>query len=222
LWHVHIPKTAGTSFFSAADESGWDYLSTNSLSASAGDLQKVARSLRTSPHSLSRTIVSGHWQLFRHLDSVAPSDRVVVFVRDPVECMASEFNYAIDVVNGASNVHAGEAQPFLDRGLDPTSFRRTYERSFFAFNLQCSFLSLNGACASAIKNLTASNADLLPCEAMDQTIAQYFPSVPQRRVNASNRHISATEIPRAIREEILVRSAQDVLLHQIARMRLDG
>src|SRR5690606_13586982 len=29
LWHVHIPKTAGTSFWAAASASGWGFINTN-------------------------------------------------------------------------------------------------------------------------------------------------------------------------------------------------
>ena len=219
LWHVHIPKTAGSSFFSAAEESGWGYINTNLLSESVGDMQRLAHAVRLSPKIDGSVIISGHWQLLQHLDSINRSDRVVVFVRDPVECMISEFNYAVDVVNCEPNVHFGEPWPFLDRGLDPTSFKRTYERGFFVFNLQCSFLSADGTCASALKNLSACNAELLPSDAVNRAVSEFFAPVAQRRINVSNKHVTSVDIGRLMREEIVVRSHQDILLNQIAGMR---
>jgi hypothetical protein len=219
LWHVHIPKTAGSSFFSAAADSDWGYLNTNTLSESIGDVPRLATAVHLSPGKSARAIISGHWQLFVQLDSIAPFDRVVVFVRDPLECIVSEFNYAVDVVNGRSNVHLGEPAQFLERGLDPTSFKKSYDCGFFAANLQCSFLAVEGTCESALKNLAACSAELSPPDAVNHAIAKFFPTVSQRWINVSNKHVRSVDISRSLREEIVVKNQHDLFLHQIAKAR---
>lgn len=219
LWHVHIPKTAGTSFFAAANTSGWGYVNTNLLSGAAGDLQRIAAALRLCEEPHGRAIISGHWHFLQYLDCIGPFDQVIAFVRNPLESWISEFNFAVDVVQGRSNVHAAEAAPFLARGLDPNSFVESYKRGYFIANLQCSYLSSDATCASALKNLATCNAELLPSDAVNSAIARYFPRVARQNVNVSRKHVTTVDIHPSLREEILVVNGHDCVLNQIAEMR---
>ncbi len=219
LWHVHIPKTAGSSFYGAARDGRWGFVNTNVLSGAVGNLQQVAAAVRHAPGPQSRAIISGHWNLARYMDSIGPFDPVVVFVRDPLEMAISEFNYAVDVVNRSANVHGADPTPMLDRGLDPESFQRTYQRGFFVRNVQCAYLSPDATCTSALKNLTLLNADLLPTAAANPAITKYFAIVPQQRINVSRKHIKSADVSSSLREEILVESHHDVVLNGIAEMR---
>jgi hypothetical protein len=219
LWHVHIPKTAGSSFFSAAVDSDWSYVNTNLLSDARGDLRLAAQGVRLRSTKSGWAIISGHWPLFQHLGSIGPFDRVVVFVRDPLECLVSEFNYAVDVVNGSKNVHQGRPTEFLARGLDPTSFQKSYAAGFFNTNSQCHFLALDGTCESALKNLAACNGELSPSDTVEQCIAKFFPKVRNRWDNVSNKHFRSRDIGPAMREELLLKNQHDFLLHQIAESR---
>ncbi len=220
LWHLHIPKTAGTTFFTAAVESGWGFVNINTLSDSLGSVHRLAGAIRLRPEDDGDVIISGHWHLFDYLDCIPREDRILVFVRDPLELMVSEFNYAVDVVNRRSNVHAGEAAPFFERGLDPMSFRRTYDRGFFSFNLQCSYLSKRGTFRSALDNLNRCHAELIPSEYVNRAILRHFPHVAERRDNVSNKYVHTGDIDRTTREKILVRCHHDVLLYQSAKWRL--
>ncbi len=219
LWHVHIPKTAGTSFFSTAVESGWGYVNTNILADAIGNLQQVAAAVRLSPGTKGRTIISGHWHLWQSIDGIGPFDHVVAFVRDPVELCISEFNYAVDAVIGRPNVHSVDPKPFLARGLDKTSFLKTLENGFFAWNAQCSYLSADATCGSALKNLATCQAELLPCDAVDSAASRFFPAVAQPRENVSNKHVRSVDLDGLLREEIIVRNNHDFLLYEIAKMR---
>jgi len=219
MWHVHIPKTAGTSFYSAAQDSGWGYVNTNLLSGAAGDLRRVASAVRLCAGPHGRAIITGHWHLLQHLDCIGPFDQVVSFVRNPLESCISEFNFAVDVVHRQPNVHAAEAGPFLARGLDPNSFLETYKRGFFVANLQCSYVSSDATCAAAIKNLATCNAELLPSCAVNSAITRYFPKVARKNANVSNKHVTSADLHPQLREEILVMHAHDCVLNQIAEMR---
>jgi len=221
LWHVHIPKTAGTSFFAAAMDSGWGYINLNRLSAATGDLQKVADSLRIGPEIRSRLIISGHWHLWRYLGDIDPADPVVIFVRDPLEAMISEFNFAVDVVNGSDNVHAADPSVMLDRGFDPASFQNSYRQGFFVANVQCSYLAHDSLCQTVLANLGRLNAELLPASAVDYATRKYFATIGRRRENVSLKHLACHDLDRSLREELMLRSSQDVLLHEIARRRFE-
>ncbi len=219
LWHVHIPKTAGTSFFAAATASGWGYVNYNRLLAAAGDVQKVAESLRIGPEIRSRLIISGHWHLWRQLSDIDPVDPVVIFVRDPLEAMISEFNFAVDVVNGSDNVHAASPSVMLDRGFDPASFPNSYRQGFFVANVQCSYLAHDSLCQTVLANLARLNAELLPSSAVDYATRKYFATIGRRRENVSRKHIELHDLAPSLREELLLRSTQDVMLNEIARRR---
>lgn len=219
LWHVHIPKTAGSSFFDAAVASGWGFVNTNMLSGALGDPQLVAESIRLSPEPTGPTIISGHWSFSQYFDCIGPFDQVVAFVRHPLDHCISEFNYAVDVFHGRTNVHAADPQPMLDRGLDPTSFQRSLEQGYFLGNVQCGYLSSDGTCATALKNLTSCRAELLPSAAASEAIARYFPTAGRRRVNVSNKHVTKGDVEPAVREKILLMSSQDFLLNEIAETR---
>ncbi len=219
LWHVHIPKTAGTSFFDAATETGWGYVNANTLSGAVDNLQELASAVCVSSDPNRGVVITGHWKLFHHLHCIGPFDRVVVFVRDPLESFISEFNFAVDVVNRRPNVHLADPKLFLDRGLDPDSFTNSYENGFFTCNVQCSFLADDATCQSALRNLAKCNADLLPSDAANQMIGEIFPAAESRRANVSNKHISSLDLGRSLREELLVQCNQDFLLNQIARTR---
>ena len=219
LWHVHIPKTAGTSFFAVASDSGWGYVNYNRLLAAAGDVQKVADSLHIGPEIRSRLIISGHWHLWRHLSDIDPADPVVVFVRDPLEAMISEFNFAVDVVNGSENVHAADPSVMLDRGFDPTSFQNSLRQGFFVADVQCSYVAHDSLCHTALANLARLNAELLPSNAVDYATRKYFATIGRRRENASHKHIELHDLAPSLREELLLRSTQDVMLNEIARRR---
>jgi hypothetical protein len=217
LWHVHIPKTGGSSFFAAAVEGGWGYVNTNKLQDAVGDLEGVAGAVRLGPKGSA--IVSGHWLLTRFGGSIGPFDRVVVFVRDPVELCLSEFNYAVDVVQGRENVHAATPEAFLQRGLVPGSFSHTFERGFFQPNMQCARLSDQGTCESALRNLAGCQAELLPHDAVDRTIERYFPAARRQRVNVSNKHVHRAEVEPSMRARLILSSGHDFLLHEVARLR---
>jgi hypothetical protein len=107
----------------------------------------------------------------------------------------------------------------LDRGLDPESFVRSYERGFFISNVQCCYLADDATCATALANLANCQAELLPCEAASRVISRYFPGIAHRRINASNKHVRSEDICRSLREEIGVRSGEDYLLNHIAQIR---
>jgi hypothetical protein len=219
LWHVHIPKTAGSSFFAAAAESGWGFVNTNMLSEAGDDLRRVASAVRPSPTAKGGTIVSGHWRLPQYLGSIGPFDRVVVFVRDPVERFISEFNYAVDVLHGHPNVHAADPTPFLERGLEPESFSKSYQRGFFSGNVQCSYLSADATCASTLSNLAKCHAELLPYDAVDDAVSRYFPGVARKRMNASNNHVRSADVGCSLREEIIAANHHDFVLQEIAKSR---
>lgn len=219
LWHVHIPKTAGSSFFDAAEASGWGFVNTNMLSGAVGDKQRVAESIRLSPDPTGPTIITGHWSFPQYFDCFGPFDQVVAFVRDPVEQCISEFNYAVDVVKGRPNVHAADPQPILQRGLDPQSFQRSFEQGYFFSNLQCGYLSSDATCATSLRNLAACRAALFPSSAASEVISRYFPTAGQRRVNVSTKHVTKADVDGALREAILLMSSQDFLLNEIAELR---
>ncbi len=219
LWHVHIPKTAGTSFLAAATAGGWGIVNLNRLAATANNLLDVASALRVGPETRGRVIISGHWHLWRRLEEIRPGDRVVTFVRDPLEAMISEFNFAVDVVNRAQNVHSADPSIMLDRGLDPSSLVNSYRQGFFVANVQCSYLTQDAQCRTALANLARFDAELLPSDATDYAIRKYFATVEKRRANVSNKHMLQAELPRELREELLLRSSQDFLLSEIAKQR---
>lgn len=219
LWHVHIPKTAGTSFLAAGVDSGWGFVNYNRLAAATGDLQEVADSLHIGPEIRSRLIISGHWHLWRHLADIDPGDPVVIFVRDPLEAMISEFNFAVDVVNGNDNVHTADPSVMLDRGFDPASFENSYRQGFFVANVQCSYLAQDFQCHTALANLSRLNAELLPSRAVDYATRKYFATVGRRHENVSNKHLEFHDLPRSLREEMMLRSTQDVMLNEVAKRR---
>jgi hypothetical protein len=218
LWHVHIPKTAGTSFFTAAVNSGWGYINFNLLAA-ASNMQQVANALRFGPESRNRLIISGHWHLWRHMHDIEPADSVVTFVRDPLDAMVSEFNFAVDVVNQCSHVHSAHPSVMLDRGLDPASFEKSYRQGFFVANVQCSYLAQDFHCHSALANLGRFNAALLPSHAVDYATRKYLAVASLRRENVSQKHLALRDLPLSLREELLLRSGQDALLNDVARRR---
>jgi hypothetical protein len=131
----------------------------------------------------------------------------------------SEFNYAVDVVSGSPDVHEGSPNEFLERGLDPTSFQKSYDAGFFNTNLQCHYLAVDGTCESALKNLAACNGELAPSNSVEQCIARFFPKVSNRWDNVSNKHFHSRDIGPAMREELLLKNQHDFLLHHIAEAR---
>ena len=144
---------------------------------------------------------------------------MLTFVRDPVELLVSQFNYAVDVVRRSANVHAANPAPFLKRGLDPGSFSNTYRRGFFIKNVQCSFLSGDATCASALRSLAGCNAELRPSSTVNELVANLFPGVGETKVNVSTQHVRAVEIDHRLREEIIVRNHHDRLLYEVAESR---
>ena len=223
IWHLHIPKTGGTSFFGTAGRVGCNFVNTNMLSGALGDLSKIANSLRLVGQGNSRTVViSGHWRLPQYRDAIAPFDKVVVFVRDPVQRLVSEFNYAVDVVRGNSNVHASDPQLFLSRGLDPKSFTNTLQSGFFSSNLQCSFLASEATCEAALNACVSCDAEVLPSSAVNHAVSRFFPGAENRRANVSHKHLTAVEITSDVYESILAANSHDFALFQIAQSRFEA
>ncbi|REK19226.1 MAG: hypothetical protein DWQ37_02205 [Planctomycetota bacterium] len=219
LWHVHIPKTAGTSFFLAATQNGWGYVNTNMLAGAVGSEESVAAGLRLDPETAGSGIVSGHWKLHQFMDCVGPFDRVVTFVREPLEFLISSYNYAVDVVSGRDNVHSDDPGPFLKRGLDPESFANSFRRGFFVANVQCSYLAPEATSEAALRNLAQCGGDVYPADAADRALAEFFPSAPPKRANVSNKHVRPLDPDSDLREELLAQNHHDYALYEVARRR---
>jgi len=219
LWHVHIPKTAGTSFFAAGQSAGCGFINTNILEHGSGALNEIAKGVCLPEDQHRATIITGHWPLPRYMDCIGPFDRVVVFVRDPVLRAVSDFNYAVDLVRGGRFVHQADPQPFLDRGLDPASFARSYKRGFFGQNIQCSYLANDGTSAGALRNLTLCDAWLLPSDAVGDAIAECFHRARNQRQNVSNKHVLPDDLDQGLRDELLAANHHDLVLNELAKRR---
>jgi hypothetical protein len=135
--------------------------------------------------------------------------------------MISEFNFSVDVVNGSDNVHAADPRIMLDRGLDPASFENSYRQGFFVANVQCSYLASDSLGHTALANLSRLNVELLPSGAVDYATRKYFAAIGRRRENVSHKHVHLQDLSRALREELMFRSSQDVMLNEIARRRFE-
>lgn len=219
VWHVHIPKTAGSSFCTAAWRSGWGVVNTNALASAGGDLLEVAGAVRLGVRADRPILITGHWRLPRYLPLIGPFDRVVSFTRDPLECCVSEFNFLVDVHHKRPNVHKADTAPFVARGFDPESFERTFERGFFRSNRQCSYLADDSRCASALRLLESCRTELLPSTATSSAIARYFPETQAKQVNVSTKTIRSSDLSEALREQIYVSNAEDFMLNHVAERR---
>ncbi|MBW0365461.1 hypothetical protein KXJ81_04295 [Ensifer adhaerens] len=216
LWHVHIPKTAGTSFWLAAEESGSDHLNTNWL-GDATDVVTMAKAVRLSP-SDNVIVVSGHAPLAQWFDAIGSSDRALTFVREPVEVVISLFNYACDMYHERDTVHSGSVDEFLSLGFDPTSFEASYDSEYIPRNLQCSFLAPDATCRSALELAASANCEILPVQLVDDVIVREFERA-QPRANISSGAVRRENVPQKLLERIYYENAQDYALYAVATER---
>ncbi len=221
LWHVHIPKTAGSSFVSMAMNQGWSFINTNVRQSAIGNPRNLGVGVKIGEQHPEKQLITGHWRLPQFLHCIGPFDRLITFARDPLERLVSEFNYFVDVCNHSPNVHKDNPKTYLNLGFDPECFVRTYENGFFQKNLQCQFLATDSTCVSALANLDRLDAVILPSTALNRITKQYFGISKSPRVNVSNKHLRCEDLDASLKEELLLANQQDLMLWQITSLRYE-
>lgn len=219
VWHIHIPKTAGTTFFESFHSRGWAVAHDSSLKDPSFAFKEMSENF-----SLSRLrtgiIVTGHRPLHDYAPLIGPFDWCIAFVRDPLERAVSYFNYMCTIVASDPERLRPDTQHFLASGLDVSSFEKTYANSaILAPNEQCQYLSESGTCASVLTAVRKPDCLLFDASQVSAVIGSLLKMPDNRRSNVSTSFVQASDLRASFRERILADNSEDVALLRIVRER---
>lgn len=215
VWHPHIPKTAGSSFFSAAYQSGASYFNTNILEG-ASSLTEIGSAFRIACNPL---LISGHFPVHQFENVIGSFDQIVTFVRDPLERAKSMFQYSRDVVDGSDRVHKADPTPLFASGFVYDSFEQSFENGFFPPNLQCAFITPLSTCCGALNTASRMGFEIGSVNDVDDAIRQVLrgPAIVRENVSQS------TDIEQPLSPDLVARftacNAEDEMLFRVVRSR---
>jgi hypothetical protein len=217
LWYPHIPKTAGTSFVSAAlADRRLGYALLNDL-PSAQDLQSVGTLVRAP--SGAGIIITGHVPLNQFWHMIGPFDDIITFVRDPIERALSMFQFARDVTDGDPDVHAAAPDIFTRDGFVYDSFEDSYSNGFLAPNDQCRMLGVESTCQSVIEREQLGPLTILLSSNVDAAIRACFPASPPQRLNVSRNSREKLNLSASMIDRIRADNAEDEALYRTVSSR---
>jgi hypothetical protein len=217
LWHPHIPKTAGSSFVTAAiADPRQGYALLNSL-PSAKDLQSLGALVRA-PNGAG-ILITGHFWLTQLWHMIGPFDEVITFVRDPLDRALSWFQFARDVTDGDPDVHAAAPDIFTRDGFVYDSFEESYNNGFLPPNDQCRMLGAEPTCHSVIERELLGPVTIFLSGDVDVITRTRFPASPPQRVNVSRNNREKLHLSASMINRIGADNAEDETLYRTINSR---
>lgn len=213
VWHVHIPKTAGTTFARAFEASGWAIVHATDLANPDYALGDLARVLAL--HRLRTGVLfTGHQSLSRIAPHLMPLDTCVAFVRHPLDRATSYFNYMLTRLQDDPQHESADTRDFLARGLDPASFERTYLDSRLMIpNEQCAHLGGAPTARAAIEQARIVGCRLYDTDKVASVLQHMLGTSDSTRHNVSRPSISTAVLPAELARRILADNAEDLALY---------
>lgn len=217
IWHVHIPKTAGTSFFRAFESAGWAVVNATNLADPGFGIGGLAQVLNL--ERLRRGVLfTGHQSLANVVPLLLPYDVCLAFVRHPLERAASFFNYMKRRLDEDPNLESSDTRDFLARGFDPSSLERTYaEGRILVRNEQCAHLSQDRTAAAALATARRVHCRLYDTSRTSALIEELVGIASPPRHNASPRLVDAERLAPSLVRRILDENAEDLALYEAVR-----
>lgn len=217
VWHVHIPKTAGTSFARAFEDAGWAVVNVIDLADPTYRIADLARTV-----SLARlrrgVLVTGHQALGTIAPLMLPFDVCLAFLRHPLDRVRSFFNYMTMRLEQDPAYEESDTRDFVARGFDPTSFERTYLGSrILTHNEQCGHLAREATAGAALAAARRAGCRLLDHRDVDTVLGELLNVADPPRHNVSRPVLDRDAIPAALARRILDDNAEDLALYDAVR-----
>jgi hypothetical protein len=213
VWHVHIPKTAGTTFTRTFEEAGWAVVNATDLSDPDYTFHDMALVLNLS--RLRRGVLfTGHQSLGRVAPLMLPFDVVLTFLRHPLDRAISYFNYMLTRLAEDPDCAEADTRGFFERGFDPTSFERTYDDArILVPNEQCGHLAAERTARAALEQARIAHCELHDHRDVNAVLRDMLRVDEPSRHNVSRPSIDRQSIPRAFARRILADNAEDLALY---------
>lgn len=217
VWHVHIPKTAGTSFARAFTEAGWAAVNATDLADPAFPIADFAqttnlRRLRTG------ALFTGHQSLPTIASMILPFDLCVAFIRHPVDRAISYFNYMTTRLAEDPEHADFDTRDFFARGLDPTSFERTYiDGHIIVANEQCAHLAAPSTARAALEQAKVAHCRLYDHTRVATVLESVLGVTEPKRHNVSRPGLRREQLSPALLQRILADNAEDLALYEAVR-----
>jgi hypothetical protein len=214
VWHVHIPKTAGTSFACAFEDAGWGVVNAIDLADPAYGAADLARVL--SLERLRRgALFTGHQSLAKVAPLTLPFDACLAFLRHPLDRAISYFNYMVTRLEEDPERLDADTRGFFDRGFDPTSFERTYaDGRILVPNEQCGHLAPERTARAALEHARRARCALYDHRHVDAVLRDLLGVETPGKHNVSRPVLDRKSLPRDLARRILADNAEDLALHE--------
>ncbi len=212
VWHVHIPKTAGTSFAEAFADARWAVVNAIDLADPAYTARDLARVL-----SLTRlrrgVLFTGHQSLAKVAPLLLPFDACVAFLRHPLDRAISYFNYMLTRLDEDPERRDADTRDFFARGFDPTSFERTYaDGRIMVPNEQCGHLAPERTARAALEHARRARCALHDHRAVDAVLGDLLGVTSPAKHNVSRPVLDRRTLPRDVARRVLTDNAEDLAL----------
>lgn len=213
VWHVHIPKTAGTSFIRAFDGAGWAVVSATDLADPAYGVGDMARVLNLS--RLRRGVLfTGHHALETVAPLMLPFDERLTFLRHPLDRAVSYFNYMLTRLALDPDRRDADTRSFFERGFDPESFEKTYDDGrILVRNEQCAHLAPQRTARAALEQARQTHCALHDYREVAAVLADLLDVRDVAVHNVSRPTFDRDSIPRAFARRIVADNAEDLALY---------
>lgn len=231
---IHVPKCAGTDLiFSLAHQrlplpkmlevTGW--VSNDEFLAALGGIARAAS-------SYDRIFTYGHMELGEYIDAagIRPDDRLFTIIRDPLDLMLSQANYAVGRLRqdpAGRNPDTAETleylginslqEPLTDRDLKDLAIRCLHNPRITQPNRACLYLGkeMQTNYSQAMSNIVTHNIEITTTDCYMRWLRERWGITESLRHNQSDKLLTRTEVQRSHAHALKPLIAQDRMLFDV-------
>jgi hypothetical protein len=218
IFHIHIPKTAGSSLHAAFHREGWCTYKSDLAGAPAPQraacyetftLERIRRGM----------LIGGHRTLDSYIRMCKPGDVCIAFVRDPLERILSHYNYLMTRLE--QDPTAQDSKNMLLAGFVADDFKYSYARTdLFPRNIQCGYFCPQKTFSHAQLAISMHDVQVYDVEQYPGVVASFLGTQGTDHENVSSKYLYSGDVSSRLREKIRVENKEDYLLFESVAERL--